>query len=324
MFQHNTDASCTKCAYICIFKKNLVHMKTETNNSIKLKYLVTTEHDLLWGITVTTVGFHQIYKGFDVYPPHVGHPDKYFFTQQNGRTLNEFQLVYITQGGGNFYTAKNKCIEVNEGDIISIIPSKWHNYTPHKETGWSEYWIGFRGSTMDQRLLNGFLNQENGIYKVGLRDEILLLYQQAIEVATKESVAFQQVLAGIANHILGLALAYDKEQQFENFTVLHMTKAKMIIRENLYAKITPEEIAEQLNMSYSWFRKTFKDFTGISPACYIQHLKMQAAKDALLSSNLSIKEIAFNLHYDNAEHFSTQFKKHIGLSPKVYRAKNGK
>jgi AraC-like DNA-binding protein len=39
-----------------------------------------------------------------------------------------------------------------------------------------------------------------------------------------------------------------------------MTKAKMIIRENLYAKITPEEIAEQLNMSYSWFRKTFKDF----------------------------------------------------------------
>jgi AraC-like DNA-binding protein len=299
-------------------------MKAETNNLIKLKYLVTTERDLLWGITVTTVGYHQINKHFDVYPPKAGHPDKYFFTQKHGRVLDEFQLIYITQGGGKFYTSKNEWIEVNEGNIISIVPSKWHSYTPNKETGWTEYWIGFRGPSMDQRLFNGFLNQENSIYKVGLRDEILFLYQQAIEVATKESVAFQQVLAGIADHILGLALAYDKEQQFENFAVLHMTKAKIIIRENLYAKITPEEIAEQLHMSYSWFRKTFKNFTGISPACYIQHLKIQAAKDALLSSNLSIKEIACNLHYDNAEHFSAQFKKHVGYSPKEYRIKNGK
>lgn len=104
---------------------------------------------------------------------------------------------------------------------------------------------------MNQRLLNGFLNQENGIYKVGLRDEMFSLFQKAIEVTTKMSIAYQQVLSGIANYILGLVLAYDKEQQFENFTVLRMTKAKMIIRENLYAKITPEEIAEQLNMSYS-------------------------------------------------------------------------
>ncbi len=324
MFLHSTILF-VQIVLIFASQNRKVHsMKIENNNSIKLKYLVTTERDLLWGIIVTTVGFHQIHKNFDVYPPQVGHPDKYFFTQRDGRTLNEFQLIYITQGGGKFYTSKNEWVEVNEGDIISIIPSKWHSYAPNKDTGWSEYWIGFRGSSMDQRLLNGFLNQENSIYKVGLRDEILSLYQQAIEVATKESIAYQQVLAGIANHILGLALAYDKEQQFENFTVLHMTKAKMIIRENLYAKITPEEIAEQLNMSYSWFRKTFKEFTGISPACYIQTLKMQAAKDALLSSNLSIKEIAFNLHYDNAEHFSTQFKKHIGHSPKDYRTKKGK
>lgn len=299
-------------------------METPSNDSIRLKYLVTTERDLLWGLTVTTVGSHQIPKQFDVYPPHCGHPDKYFFLFEEGRILNEFQLVYITQGSGRFYTSQHEWIEVNEGDIISILPSKWHSYTPNKKTGWSEYWIGFKGPSMDQRLLNGFLSQHNGIYKVGLRDEILSLYQQAIEVATKESIAYQQVLAGIANHILGLALAYDQEQQFENYTVAHMTKAKMIIRENLYYKITPEEVAEQLNMSYSWFRKTFKEFTGLSPACYIQTLKMQAAKDALLSSNLSIKEIAFNLHYDNTEHFSTQFKKHIGSSPKEYRLKHGK
>ena len=82
MFQHNTYAICVNCSYICISKKELIPMKTETNNSIKLKYLVTTERDLLWGITVTTVGFHQIHKKFDAYPPQVGHPDKYFFTQR--------------------------------------------------------------------------------------------------------------------------------------------------------------------------------------------------------------------------------------------------
>jgi AraC-like DNA-binding protein len=105
---------------------------------------------------------------------------------------------------------------------------------------------------------------------------------------------------------------------------LQMTKAKMIIRENIYSKITPEEIANLLNMSYSWFRKTFKEFTGLSPASYMQKLKLQAAKDSLVSTNQSIKEIAYNLHYDNSEHFSTQFKKHIGLSPKDFRTQHGK
>lgn len=297
-------------------------MKTDNDFQIKLKYFITTERDLLWGLTVTTVGYQQIQRNFDKYPPNFGHPDKYFFIPQHGRILDEFQLVYITQGSGRFYTSKDEWIKVNEGDIISINPSKWHSYIPNKETGWSEYWIGFKGVFMEQLLFNGLINKENCIYKVGLRDEILSLYQKAIEVATKESIDYQQVLTGIANLILGLALAYDKEKQFESLTVMHMTKAKMIIRENIYEKITPVEIAEQLNMSYSCFRKTFKTFTGFSPACYIQNLKIQVAKDILLSSDLSIKEVAFNLHFDNAEYFSAQFKKHIGVSPKDFRAKN--
>jgi AraC-like DNA-binding protein len=287
-----------------------------------LKYLVTNEQDLLWGITVTTVGLHQIKKDFEVYPPKAGHPTKYYFHSKEGRVLDEFQLVYITQGSGKFHTSKTKTVDVKEGDIMLIMPGLWHSYAPNKKTGWNEYWIGFKGEVMDLRARNGFLNLENGIFKVGMRDEMVNLYQQAINVATTESTAYQQVLAGIANLLLGLAMAYDKEQQFENYTVLQMTKAKMIIRENIYSKITPEEIANTLNMSYSWFRKTFKEFTGLSPASYMQKLKLQAAKDSLISTNHSIKEIAYNLHYDNSEHFSTQFKKHVGSSPKDFRAQH--
>ena len=287
-----------------------------------LKYLVTNEQDLLWGITVTTVGLHQIKKDFEVYPPKAGHPTKYYFHSKEGRVLDEFQLVYITQGSGKFHTSKTKTVDVKEGDIMLIMPGLWHSYAPNKKTGWNEYWIGFKGEVMDLRARNGFLNLENGIFKVGMRDEMVNLYQQAINVATTESTAYQQVLAGIANLLLGLAMAYDKEQQFENYTVLQMTKAKMIIRENIYSKITPEEIANTLNMSYSWFRKTFKEFTGLSPASYMQKLKLQAAKDSLISTNHSIKEIAYNLHYDNSEHFSTQFKKHVGSSPKDLRAQH--
>jgi AraC-like DNA-binding protein len=297
---------------------------TTTTTTIMLKYLVTNAQDLLWGITVTTVGTHQLKKDYESYPPVAGHPYKYYFNPKEGRILDEYQLVYISKGEGKFHTSKSKCIDVKEGDILLIKPGLWHSYYPNKKTGWNEYWIGFKGEVMDMRARNGFLDNENNIYKVGMRDEIINLYQQAINVATTESTAYQQVLAGIANMLLGLSMAYDKEQQFENYTVLQMTKAKMIIRENLYAKTTPEEIANTLNMSYSWFRKTFKEFTGLSPASYIQRLKLQAAKDALISTNQSIKEIAYTLHYDNSEHFSTQFKKHIGLSPKDFRAQHGK
>ena len=59
--------------------------------------------------------------------------------------------------------------------------------------------------------------------------------------------------------------------------------------------ITPEKLAEITCMSYSKFRKIFKEYTGFAPSQYIQEVRINMAKELLTNTSKSIKEIAFEL-----------------------------
>ena len=72
-------------------------------------------------------------------------------------------------------------------------------------------------------------------------------------------------------------------------------------------------------MSYSSFRKLFKEYTGLSPASYFQDLKLQRAKDLLRFTQNSIKEIAYSLNFESPDYFSTRFKKKVGKKPSDFR-----
>lgn len=283
------------------------------------KYLVSSKRDEDWGITVNTVGCQIVEKNYQTYPPHTGHPKQFFFSPVKGRRLESYQLLYIVQGGGSIFVSSGKSLEIKEGDMIIIRPGMWHSYMPDKKTGWKEYWIGFEGANMDSRFKNNFFSNDKFIYRIGVQDSIVSLYERAINVANEEKAACQQYLAGIANLILGMTTYYDQNRCFDTATEELIDKAKVIIRNSLVKNITPEEVAERINMSYSWFRKQFKEYTGVSPAHYIQDLKIQEAKHMLVNTNESIKSISFCLGFEDIAYFNRVFKKYSGITPNEYR-----
>ena len=79
--------------------------------------------------------------------------------------------------------------------------------------------------------------------------------------------------------------------------------------------------AEDLGVSYSSFRKLFKEFTGIAPAMYQQDLRLQRAKELLSTTDESIKEIAYRLNFESPDYFSSKFKNQTGLKPSEFRNK---
>ena len=77
--------------------------------------------------------------------------------------------------------------------------------------------------------------------------------------------------------------------------------------------------AENHHIGYSYFRKMFKQYTGIAPVQYHLDLKIQRAREMLLSTDRSIKEIAFDLDFHSIHYFSRLFKKKTGISPSDIR-----
>lgn len=67
------------------------------------KYLLATERDAEWGLTISTVGREEIAPGEEY--PTKGHADGYYFDIQKGRTLDEYQLLYQPEGEGVFHSA---------------------------------------------------------------------------------------------------------------------------------------------------------------------------------------------------------------------------
>lgn len=295
--------------------KNFASPKKEPIHS---RYLIVNEQDLLWGLTVNTVG-RQIMCEHESYPP-TGHPTRYLFSTEKGRVLDEYQLLYIAKGKGVFQSRSCKQVEINAGNVFLLFPGEWHSYRPDPAVGWEEYWIGFQGENIDNRVRNGFFSMQKPVYYVGILEEIVQLYNQGITVAREQKVGYQQMLAGIVNHLLGLTFSLDKHSGFDNLEVANsINKAKILFAENLQQGIKPEEVAAQLLMSYSWFRRLFKEYTGFSPARYMQELRIQYAKELLTNSNMSIKEVAFNCGFENVEYFFLAFKSKTGHTPTQYR-----
>lgn len=63
----------------------------------------------------------------------------------------------------------------------------------------------------------------------------------------------------------------------------------------------------------------FKEYTGFAPSQYIQEVKISMAKEMLTNTCKPIKEIAFELGYENKDYFFTIFKKVTGMTPINYR-----
>jgi AraC-like DNA-binding protein len=282
--------------------------------------MVTSEEDELWGLTVTTVGHQQIEEN-DTYPPK-NHPSGYYFNPEKGRILNEFQLLYITDGNGVFTFGSNcpQTCFITEGKMFFLMPGVWHTYKPIEKSGWNEYWIGFKGDIINKIVEEGFFLNRPPVFNIGLNERIVDLYHKAMEIANEERAGYQQALSGIVMHILGLMYYRDKTRDFEDENLIQkMNKAKVIMRESVYKSITPEDIAKNLNISYSGFRRAFKEFTGTSPSKYMVELKLNEAKLLLSTSSQSVKEIAYSLNYENPDYFPVFFKKRTGLTPVEYR-----
>ena len=80
-----------------------------------------------------------------------------------------------------------------------------------------------------------------------------------------------------------------------------------------------EKLTEGLGCSYSYARRLFSRKTGFPPERYYANLVAAEAKERLLDSAMSVKEVADSLGFDDPYYFSRFFKNRVGQSPRQFR-----
>lgn len=295
-------------------------MTSKDEQRFNFKYLPSVEHDLDWGLTVNCVGTQEIQPG-EAYPP-AEHPLSYRFQPAAGRMLDEYQLIYCSNGAGFFRTETAGEMQVKAGDVMMLFPQERHTYHPDTTTGWKEYWIGFRGPNMEMRVKNGFFSTHHPLFHlpISMSYDIIHLFNQGIEAAQHMEKGYQQLLSGYVNMMLGYISSYDNaSSQAEKEMAEDMHQALLFIHNNYHKDIRSEDVALAINWGYSRFRKVFLQQTGMTPYQYIQETRIKQSKYLIMNSTKPLKEIAYEVGFNNPDYFSTAFRRITGLSPMEFK-----
>lgn len=91
------------------------------------------------------------------------------------------------------------------------------------------------------------------------------------------------------------------------------------IHKHIFDPLPLSRLAQHVAYSPYHFSRLFKEKMGLSPLYYVSSLRLQKAKDLLLQSNLTVRDIALEIGQQSLGTFTTRFTERVGMSPSQFR-----
>lgn len=99
----------------------------------------------------------------------------------------------------------------------------------------------------------------------------------------------------------------------------HFNRLHDWLLDNLRAALSVEQMAEYCRMSPRNFARRFTRTTGVTPAKYLEQLRLSQARGLLESTQLSVEAVALDTGFGREERLRRVFLKNLGVTPSIYR-----
>jgi AraC-like DNA-binding protein len=225
------------------------------------------------------------------------------------RTLLESNIVYCVAGSGRI-TVGERAYAIHTGDAYLLPAHCCHTAECHPREGWDIYWCHYQGSYAEMLMELAGFSPLHPVRTVGQSSEFVMRYETIMTLlrdrpphfglsATRELIALLITLRQAHGELGDTVLDY-----------LHV---------NGWSIASLDEVVALSGKSKTNFIRLFKQATGTTPWLYILHLKIDKAKELLLNSQLTVKEIAHTVRIPDPLYFSRLFKKLTGVPPLTFR-----
>jgi len=239
-----------------------------------------------------------------VYYEH--HPSDYVMEHNH----NCYECVFYTQGKGTV-TVSNEVYDYDGPTITIVKPGHKHDETTENFS--TLFIILFEIN--NPNILKPFnifrLNEET-------KEKLIELFNKMDEEERERKPYYREMMSSYFSIVLSqcLRMTSTDKQSYNKELVL---RTKNYIKENYKQKIDFEAIAASFGYSYDRFRHIFAEETGTSINQYLLNCRLYAAKQLLLTTDLSIKEIAIDCGFKSNVHFNNFFTKKMNISPLKFR-----
>jgi YesN/AraC family two-component response regulator len=102
-----------------------------------------------------------------------------------------------------------------------------------------------------------------------------------------------------------------------------IAKAQEFIRKNFNRNIRLDDVATAVFLSPNYFSSLFRKITGHTFSTYLMKLRVLAARDLLKQTSIPIKEIVYQVGFEDYNYFNRTFKRIEGMPPARFRQRSG-
>lgn len=246
----------------------------------------------------------------------------------NIKADSESLNIYFGYKGSKEMECQGKLYSLSTGEFFITPPGVDHSTGPMPISKCAHYWLRINLNLTSSFLSDSSLESVRKKFKTmkvthgRYSEQLLNSFRNIYDLSTcKQSVSRDlELRLQLCLFLLKLSecTVSNKEQSFES----NLSKVKEFLKLHIGEDLSVKDMANVMGCSNTALTLLFKKCEGISPAEYFTQMKMRSAKDMLLKSSVSIKDISEQLGYANARYFSTVFKKYYLVSPGSYRAKN--
>ncbi len=230
--------------------------------------------------------------------------------ERSGRPCNGF--VYVLDGSADF-TSDEGNISVSKGEILFL--SKESKYTTYgsRQNPYSFYVVSFHFYENDNHPFNHLekiINASGYPYKNTFNELVNVWFYKGIGYKMK----CKSILTDILYHAM-----LDSVHSNINTENLHKIKPSVDYMEQYYNKqMNIEQLAFMSRLSPTHFRRLFKEIYRVSPLQYLNSIRINKAKDLILTDMYSIGEISEMTGFSDISYFSRVFRKNTGIPPSSF------
>lgn len=248
---------------------------------------------------------------------HIGHlPGRIMY--RDHATFENWAIVYIAGGSGTYRVNNGPFQRVESGSLFIFRPNQVYQYGPDPGGFWDEYYFTLAGSRIKD-WESSWLTQVDQVKQVGSEDAAQLNRIERIFVLMESGIAANIDRAALLVESLLFEFIMRAEATMETTKTQQFINLIEELSNSLYQPFDAQMIAKRHHISLSTLRRIVSDYSGYPLNTYMHRMKMAEAKNILLNSTNSVKEIADSLGYKDVFYFSRIFKKYVGMSPLIFR-----
>lgn len=231
--------------------------------------------------------------------------------------VNSHYVIAYAISGEAFYRFGDKNHTVSKGNIVFVRRGEIYSARSSQDDPWSFFSVGFPINACDEDS-SEMLKQLPNIFKCSNSLKMSENFSELNRIWAMRGKGYKVKCRSLLLDIFYIILGDEDRRNIHSAHYKNINQIIDFMRENYIESYSVDFLCEMSGLSNSHFRTLFKQMTGLTTVQFQNRMKIDKAKDLIISHSCNITEAAETVGFSDVYYFSRMFKKLTGKNPSEY------